>query len=142
MILAATRDAARLFLELGTVTIVLAVGTRLAARTGFSSIPLYLVAGIVLGALAPPTLDDALVATLSEVGIVALLFTLGLEYSAEATAENHLHAGRLGGQRRRVRSGDIPDIGRSHVDSMVIEADDTRRSRVLSADACPIPDSS
>jgi len=77
MILAATRDAARLFLELGTVTIVLAVGTRLAARTGFSSIPLYLVAGIVLGALAPPTLDDALVATLSEVGIVLLLFTLG-----------------------------------------------------------------
>ena len=34
MILAATRDAARLFLELGTVTIVLAVGARLAARTG------------------------------------------------------------------------------------------------------------
>jgi CPA2 family monovalent cation:H+ antiporter-2 len=84
MILAATRDAARLFLDLGTVTIVLAVGTRLAARTGFSSIPLYLVAGIVLGALAPPTLDDALVATLSEVGIVLLLFTLGLEYSAGA----------------------------------------------------------
>lgn len=66
MILAATRDAARLFLELGTVTIVLAGGARLAARTGFSSIPLYLVAGIVLGALAPPTLDDALVMTLSE----------------------------------------------------------------------------
>ena len=35
MILAATRDAARLFLELGTVTVVLAVGARLAARTGF-----------------------------------------------------------------------------------------------------------
>jgi len=139
MILAATRDAARLFLELGTVTIVLAVGTRLAARTGFSSIPLYLVVGIVLGALAPPTLDDALVATLSEVGIVLLLFTLGLEYSAEATAENHLHAGRLGRQRRRVRSGDIPDIGRSHVDSMVIEADDTRRSRVLSAARVTFP---
>jgi len=50
LILAATRDAARLFLELGTVTIVLAVGARLAARTGFSSIPLYIVAGIVLGA--------------------------------------------------------------------------------------------
>ena len=82
MILAATRDAARLFLELGTVTVVLAVGARLAARTGFSSIPLYLVAGMVLGALAPPTLDDALVTTLSEVGIVLLLFTLGLEYSA------------------------------------------------------------
>jgi hypothetical protein len=46
MILAATRDAARLFLELGTVTVVLAVGARLAARTGFSSIPLYLVAAL------------------------------------------------------------------------------------------------
>jgi Kef-type K+ transport system membrane component KefB len=56
LILAATRDAARLFRELGTVTIVLAVGARLAACTGFSSIPLYLVAGIVLGALAPPRL--------------------------------------------------------------------------------------
>jgi Kef-type K+ transport system membrane component KefB len=72
MILAATRDAARLFLELGTVTVVLAVGARLAARTGFSSIPLYLIAGIVLGALAPPTLDDVLVTTLSEVGIYLL----------------------------------------------------------------------
>lgn len=36
MILAATRDAARLFLDLGTVTIVLAVGARLAARTGMT----------------------------------------------------------------------------------------------------------
>ena len=96
MIVAATRDAARLFLELGTVTIVLAVGARLAARTGFSSIPLYLVAGIVLGALAPPTLDDALVTTLSEVGIVLLLFTLGLEYSALELAS---------GLRRGVRVG-------------------------------------
>ena len=49
MILAATRDAARLFLELGTVTVVLAVGARLAARRGFSSIPLYLVAGSYVG---------------------------------------------------------------------------------------------
>jgi K+:H+ antiporter subunit KhtU len=96
MILAATRDTARLFLELGTVTIVLAIGARLAARTGFSSIPLYLVAGIVLGALAPPTLDDALVATLSEVGIVLLLFTLGLEYSALELASG-LRSGVRGG---------------------------------------------
>jgi len=96
LILAATRDAARLFLELGTVTIVLAVGARLAARTGFSSIPLYLVAGIVLGALAPPTLDDALVTTLSGVGIVLLLFTLGLEYSALELAAG-LRSGVRGG---------------------------------------------
>jgi hypothetical protein len=33
MILGATRDAARFFLELGTVTVVLAVGARLAGRT-------------------------------------------------------------------------------------------------------------
>ena len=96
MLLAATRDAARLFLELGTVTVVLAVGARLAARTGFSSIPLYLVAGIVLGALAPPTLDDALVTTLSEVGIVLLLFTLGLEYTALELASG-LRGGVRGG---------------------------------------------
>ncbi|HET8778165.1 MAG TPA: cation:proton antiporter [Candidatus Limnocylindria bacterium] len=96
MILAATRDAARLFLELGTVTVVLAVGARLAARTGFSSIPLYLIAGIVLGALAPPTLDDVLVTTLSEVGIVLFLFTLGLEYSALELASG-LRSGVRGG---------------------------------------------
>ena len=88
MVLAATRDAARLFLELGVVTIVLAVGARLAARTGFSSIPLYLVAGVVLGALSPPTLDDVLVSTIGQIGIVLLLFTLGLEYSAEELAVN------------------------------------------------------
>jgi len=75
---------------------VLAVGARLAARTGFSSIPLYLVAGIVLGALAPPTLDDALVTTLSEVGIVLLLVTLGLEYSAPELASG-LRSGVRGG---------------------------------------------
>ena len=46
MIVAARRDAARLFLELGTVTVVLTVCARLAARTGFSSIPLYLVVQI------------------------------------------------------------------------------------------------
>jgi monovalent cation:H+ antiporter-2, CPA2 family len=96
IILAATRDAARLFLELGTVTVVLAVGARLAARTGFSSIPLYLVAGIVLGALAPPTLDDVLVTTVSEVGVVLLLFTLGLEYSALELASG-LRSGVRGG---------------------------------------------
>lgn len=96
MILAATRDGARLFLELGTVTIVLAVGARLAARTGFSSIPLYLIAGIVLGALAPPTLDDVLVTTVSEIGIVLLLFTLGLEYSAFELASS-LRGGVRGG---------------------------------------------
>jgi hypothetical protein len=75
---------------------VLAVGARLAARTGFSSIPLYLIAGIVLGALAPPTLDDVLVTTLSEVGIVLLLFTLGLEYSALELASG-LRSGVRGG---------------------------------------------
>jgi CPA2 family monovalent cation:H+ antiporter-2 len=96
VVVAATRDAARLFLELGTVTIVLAVGARLAARTGFSSIPLYLLAGVVLGALAPPTLDDVLVTTVSEVGIVLLLFTLGLEYSALELAAG-LRAGLRGG---------------------------------------------
>jgi hypothetical protein len=75
---------------------VLAVGARLAARTGFSSIPLYLIAGIVLGALAPPTLDEVLVTTLSEVGIVLLLFTLGLEYSALELASG-LRSGARGG---------------------------------------------
>ena len=78
------------------MTVVLAVGARLAARTGFSSIPLYLVAGIALGALAPPSLDDALVSTLSEVGIVLLLFTLGLEYSALELASG-LRSGVRGG---------------------------------------------
>jgi CPA2 family monovalent cation:H+ antiporter-2 len=96
MILAATRDAARVFLELGTVTVVLAVRARLAARTDFSSIPLYLIAGIVPGALAPPTLDDVLVTTLSEVGIILLLFTLGLEYSALELASG-LGSGVRGG---------------------------------------------
>ncbi|MFL5924179.1 MAG: cation:proton antiporter, partial [Gaiellaceae bacterium] len=50
----------------------------------------------MLGALAPPTLDDALVTTLSEVGIVLLLFTLGLEYSALELASG-LRSGVRGG---------------------------------------------
>lgn len=82
MILAASGETATLFLELGAAILVLAVAARFAANTGFSSVPLYLLAGLLIGAASRPSWSDEFVSTTAEVGVVLLLFTLGLEYTA------------------------------------------------------------
>jgi K+:H+ antiporter subunit KhtU len=82
MILAASGDPATLFLELGTAILVLALAARLAAKTGFSSVPLYLVAGLLIGATSRPSWSDEFISTTAEIGVVLVLFTLGLEYTA------------------------------------------------------------
>jgi CPA2 family monovalent cation:H+ antiporter-2 len=81
LIAATATDAGRL-LELGGVVVVLALAARLAQRFGFSTIPLYLLAGVAVGAIARPTFSPDFTATTAEVGILLVLFTLGLEYSA------------------------------------------------------------
>jgi K+:H+ antiporter subunit KhtU len=81
--MATTHAGSALFLELGLAFIGLAVLARLANRWGFSAIPLYLVAGLAFGkgGIAPLRLSENFVRTGGEIGVLLLLFMLGLEYT-------------------------------------------------------------
>jgi CPA2 family monovalent cation:H+ antiporter-2 len=72
-------------LELGGLVLLLAVLSRVADRAGFSPIPLYLIAGLAFGegGLVPLVTAEAFVEAGATIGLILLLFTLGLEYSAQ-----------------------------------------------------------
>jgi CPA2 family monovalent cation:H+ antiporter-2 len=71
-------------LELGGVVLLLAVLARLATGFGFSPIPLYLIAGLAFGSggVIPLVTADRFIEAGAEIGLILLLFSLGLEYSA------------------------------------------------------------
>jgi len=83
-----------LLLQAGVVFVVLAVGGALASRLGQSVIPAYLIAGVLVGPNVPTLFgfDFVLVESrefvdlLAELGIVFLLFFIGLEYNLERLA--------------------------------------------------------
>jgi CPA2 family monovalent cation:H+ antiporter-2 len=78
-------DESALFLvELGAVVLGLGVMARLAGRLGISPIPLYLLAGLVLGqgGLIPIITSEDFIEFGAELGVIFLLLMLGLEYSA------------------------------------------------------------
>jgi CPA2 family monovalent cation:H+ antiporter-2 len=81
---AASSEAATIFLEIGAVALVLAVLARLAGRIGLTAIPLYLVAGLFLGrgGFLPLDVSESFIEIVAEIGVLLLLLTLGLEYSA------------------------------------------------------------
>ncbi len=74
-----------LFIELGVILIGLALLARLASRWGFSAIPLYLLAGLTFGngGLVPLHFSENFVHIGGEIGVILLLFMLGLEYTGE-----------------------------------------------------------
>jgi CPA2 family monovalent cation:H+ antiporter-2 len=78
-------DISVLFIELGLAIVGLAVLARLANRLGFSAIPLYLFAGLAFGkgGLAPLSLSENFVQIGAEIGVLLLLFMLGLEYTGD-----------------------------------------------------------
>jgi monovalent cation:H+ antiporter-2, CPA2 family len=78
-------EVARTFVELGAVVFALALLARAAARFAFSPIPLFLVAGLLLGegGLAPLSLTEDFIELGAEIGVILLLFMLGLEYSGD-----------------------------------------------------------
>jgi CPA2 family monovalent cation:H+ antiporter-2 len=78
------------FIELGLVIVGLAVLARVASRWGFSAIPLYLLAGLAFGngGLAPLRLSETFVRMGAEIGVLLLLFMLGLEYSGDKLKES------------------------------------------------------
>lgn len=83
-------DFSLLFIELGSVVVGLAVLARLASRWGFSSIPLYLLAGLAFGngGLVPLKLSNDFIQVGAEIGVLLLLFMLGLEYTGDELKQN------------------------------------------------------
>ncbi|MBZ5576244.1 MAG: cation:proton antiporter [Acidobacteriia bacterium] len=86
------------FIELGAAIAGLAVLARMASRWGVSAIPLYLMAGLAFGngGLAPLNLSTSFIHIGAEIGVVLLLFMLGLEYTGEELRES-LRTGMAGG---------------------------------------------
>src|SRR5687767_4688720 len=81
-------------IELGAAVVGLSVLARLAHRVGFSPIPLYLVAGVAFGkgGLIPLHFGESFVEIGAEIGVILLLFMLGLEYTG-AELSSSLRAG-------------------------------------------------
>jgi monovalent cation:H+ antiporter-2, CPA2 family len=86
----AHHDISSIFIELGAVVVGLAILARLASRIGFSAIPLYLLAGLAFGngGLLPLDLSKGFIQLGSEIGVLLLLFMLGLEYTGEELRTN------------------------------------------------------
>src|ERR1700730_7174363 len=87
---AADAQLAWVFIELGAAILGLAVLTRLAHPFGFSSIPLYLLGGLAFGngGLLPLNFTEEFVHVGAEIGVILLLFMLGLEYTGEQLRDN------------------------------------------------------
>jgi len=70
--------------ELGAILVGLAVLSRLATRIGMPTIPLYLTAGLAFGkgGILPLVTADEFVEIGGEIGLILLLFMLGLDYTA------------------------------------------------------------
>ena len=88
----------QIFVELGGATLGLALLARLARRWSLSAIPLYLLAGLAFGngGLLPLNVSKDFDEVGSEIGVLLLLFMLGLEYSGEQLKQN-LSSGISGG---------------------------------------------
>jgi len=83
-------DLSRVLIELGLVVIGLAILARIASRWAFSAIPLYLLAGLAFGngGLAPLNVSADFIHIGAEIGVLLLLFMLGLEYTGGELVEN------------------------------------------------------
>jgi K+:H+ antiporter subunit KhtU len=73
-----------ILIELGAVIVGLAILARLASRLGIPAIPLYLLAGLAFGkgGLLPLVTTAEFIEIGAEIGLILLLLSLGLEYSA------------------------------------------------------------
>jgi len=78
-------DYSRVFIELGGLAVGLAILARIARRLRLSSISLFLIAGLAFGkgGIAPLNLSKDFMHLGAEIGVLLLLFMLGLEYSGE-----------------------------------------------------------
>lgn len=84
-------DLARILLELGGVILGLGILGRLAALVGLSPIPLYLLGGLLFGVGGVVPISEGgteFIEIGAQVGVILLLFLLGLEYSADELVRN------------------------------------------------------
>lgn len=86
----AAASGASLFIELGAVIIIMALLARMALRIGLSPIPFYLLLGLVLGqgGIVPLYNTTDFVQVGAEIGVILLLFMLGLEYTGDELGES------------------------------------------------------
>jgi CPA2 family monovalent cation:H+ antiporter-2 len=78
-------NVSTVLIELGIVLLVLAGLGRVAARIGIPSVPLYLLAGLIMGdgGFIPISAGEEFLAVGAQIGVVLLLLLLGLEYSPD-----------------------------------------------------------
>lgn len=83
-------DVSLIFIELGLAIIGLALLARAASRWSFSAIPLYLLAGLSFGngGLLPLNFSEDFIHVGAEIGVLLLLFMLGLEYTGTELKKN------------------------------------------------------
>ncbi|MGC9670497.1 cation:proton antiporter [Planosporangium sp. 12N6] len=79
-----------LLVELGAIILVLGLLAAVSVRFSISPIPLYLLAGLAFGqgGILPLATSDEFIAAGAEIGVILLLFTLGLEYTASELVGN------------------------------------------------------
>jgi CPA2 family monovalent cation:H+ antiporter-2 len=77
-------------MELGGIILVLGLLGRLAGRISMSPIPLYLLAGVLVGdgGVVPLGASEEFISTGAEIGVILLLLLLGLEYTAAELVTN------------------------------------------------------
>jgi CPA2 family monovalent cation:H+ antiporter-2 len=77
-------DTSHVLIELGAVLIGLSLLARFAGAIRISTIPLYLLAGLAFGkgGILPLVTTSRFIEVGAEIGLILLLFSLGLEYSA------------------------------------------------------------
>ena len=91
---------ASLLIELGAIILGLGLLGAVAVRASISPIPLYLLAGLAFGSggIWPMAASDQFISGAAEIGVILLLFTLGLEYNADelvASLRSHAVGGLL-----------------------------------------------
>lgn len=91
---AGSAEIAAFFVEVGLLVIGLALLARLATRIGFSPVPLYLLGGLGIRAggvipISPET--ESFIQICAEIGVILLLFMIGLEYTAVELTESLRH---------------------------------------------------
>lgn len=83
-------EGAVLFVEFGAVVLALGLIAGLSNRVGISPIPLYLLAGLAFGhgGLLPLAASEEFIGIGAQIGVVLLLLSLGLEYTAPELVTN------------------------------------------------------
>lgn len=98
IIAAGSTEVAVAFIEIGAIALGLAILARFAGRLGITAVPLYLIVGLAFGngGFAEIDVSEGFISVAAEIGVLLLLFTLGLEYSDDEL-RNGLRTGLLPG---------------------------------------------